>query len=116
MTVPFRTKKTLQRWISDFEATGHDVAGTVDVLDHADDVGDTGLVVVHLENVPIDVYFEPVAPGDQRWTVTVTVTFTRRDVDITMDAGGLAKLVTELTIASELCTFLEARTIEHLAH
>ena len=109
--MPFRTKETLDAWVGDFEAAGHDIAGTVEVLDHNDDEGGTGLVVVRLEHVPIDVYFEPVAEGDPRWAVT----FTRRDIDLTLDAAGLGKLVAELTIASELCTFLEARSIEHVA-
>ncbi|WP_440709040.1 hypothetical protein [Herbiconiux sp. YIM B11900] len=109
--MPFRTTETLRRWVGDFEESGHDIAGTVVVLDHEDDDGGTGLVVVHLEHVPIDVYFEPVAPGDPRWTVT----FTRRDVDLTLDAARLSRLAAELMIASELCTFLEARSLEHVA-
>ncbi|SDY47232.1 hypothetical protein [Herbiconiux ginsengi] len=108
--MPFRTKETLERWVGEFGAAGHDVAGTISVLDHDDDAGGTGLVVVHLEHVPIDVYLEPLAPGDPHWTVT----FTRRDVDVTMDAARLAELVAELTIASELCTFLEARSMEYV--
>jgi hypothetical protein len=109
--MPFRTKETLERWVADFEARGHDVAGTIGVLDHDDEAGGTGLVVVHLEHVPIDVYLEPLAPGDPHWTVT----FTRRDVDVTMDAQRLAGLVAELTIASELCTYLEERSTEYVA-
>ncbi|WP_382303718.1 hypothetical protein [Herbiconiux sp. UC225_62] len=109
--MPFRTKETLDRWVGEFEAAGHDVTGTVSVLDHDDEAGGTGLVVVHLEHVPIDVYLEPRAPGDPHWNVT----FTRRDVDVTMDAQRLAQLVAELTIASELCTFLEARSTEYVA-
>lgn len=110
--MPFRSKETLERWLSDFEAQGHDVAGTVVVLDHdGDDGGDTGLVVVHLGDVPIDVFFEPLALGDPRWTVT----FTSRDSDLTMDAPMLAKLVIELGLASELCTYLETRSREHIA-
>lgn len=109
--MPFRTKETLERWVTEFETAGHGVASTIGVLDHDDEAGGTGLVVVSLEHVPIDVYFEPLAPGDPHWTVT----FTRRDVDITMDAARLAKLVTELTVASELCTFLEARSTEYVA-
>jgi len=111
MVMPFRSKETLERWLGDFEAQGHDVTGTVAVLDHdGDDGDDTGLVVVHLANVPIDVFFEPLAPGDPRWTVT----FTGRDSDVTMDAAMLANLVIELGLASELCTYLETRSREHI--
>lgn len=110
--MPFRSKETLERWVTDFGNQGRDIAGTVGVLDHdAEDGGDTGLVVVRLEQVPIDVYFEPLALGDPHWTVT----FTSRDSDLTMDAPMLANLVIELGLASELCTYLEARSREHLA-
>ncbi|MFB2554237.1 hypothetical protein [Herbiconiux liangxiaofengii] len=109
--MPFRSKDTLERWLAEFLAGGRSFPGTVEVLPQdGTDGGDTGLVVVGLKYAPTQVYMEPAAPGDPHWTVT----FLAREVDTALDVTRLQLLAGELSLVSELCAHLQARSTAHV--
>ncbi|QJU53448.1 hypothetical protein SCB71_09310 [Herbiconiux sp. KACC 21604] len=109
--MPFRSRATLELWLREFEGQGHDITGAIEVIvQNGFDEGDTGLVVVRLRYVPIDVYMAPLAPGDPRWATT----FTRRDSEVSLTAVELRGLADELALAAEVCEFLEAASAEHI--
>lgn len=109
--MPFRSQALLEQWVAEFAAGGPDVEGVVEVLPQDGYGGaDNGLIVVRLKHVPIDVWMQPVAPGDPHWETT----FSRREVDLAMDVERLRGLAAEVTVAAELCAFLEQKSITHV--
>lgn len=71
--------------------------------------GDTGLVLVPLHNTDISVYMEPIEVGDSRWRVTLEP-LTETTV---LTSFELQRLAAELSVAAELCAFLEAKSVSH---
>ncbi|MBF4572030.1 hypothetical protein ITJ64_05825 [Herbiconiux sp. VKM Ac-1786] len=109
--MPFRTKELLEEWLAEFVAQEHPMPGELEVLRHEDlSGGDTGLVVVRLQNAGPYAYLEPTAPGDPSWQVV----FAPRHDELTLDVERLNELSGELVTAAELCGFLELKSREHL--
>lgn len=107
--MPFRSKETLEQWVSEFQAA-REAGDLVRVLiqDGADG-GDTGLVVVPLHNSTVSVFMEPIEIGDARWRVTL-----EPQPDFTIVSSfQLHALASELSVAAELCAYLEARSVGH---
>lgn len=107
--MPFRSKETLEQWVADF----HTARGAGDlikvIVQDGSDGADTGLVVVPLENATVIVYMEPAARNDPRWRVTF-----EPQPDITvLNSHQLHGMAVELSVAAELCTYLEARSVSH---
>ncbi|GAB2706113.1 hypothetical protein BKA24_000565 [Microbacterium marinum] len=107
--MPFRSKETLEQWVSDF----HDARGAGDlikvVIQDGSDGGDTGLVVVPLLNATVSVFMEPLEVGDARWRITIEP---QPDTTI-LNSHQLQGMAAELSVAAELCAYLEARSVGH---
>lgn len=115
--MPFRSKEVLESWLDEYETT-ESPDGALRIADYAEvavqdgsDGSDTGLVVIALKNATTDVYMQPVALGDPRWEVT----FAARDRDIALSTDDVLALSRELAAAAALCSFLERKSVEHLA-
>ncbi|MDF2916950.1 MAG: hypothetical protein K0S70_1167 [Microbacterium sp.] len=107
--VPVRTKTLLEEWVAEFLEQGKvpGVSVKVAIQDGSDGL-DTGLVIVHLENAPADVYMQPRAIDDPEWEATLTA----RSDDLTLTPYQMAGLAAEVAFAGNLCTFLQFKSIE----
>jgi hypothetical protein len=107
--MPFRSKETLERWVSDF----HQARGAGDlirvIVQDGSDGADTGLVVVPLENATVTIYMEPAALGAAPWSVT----FDPQPDTTILNSHQLHGMAAELAVAAELCTYLEGRSVGH---
>ena len=107
--MPFRSKDTLEQWVNEF----HEAREAGDlvrvVVQDGSDGADTGLVVVPLRNATVSVYMEPVEIGDSRWRITLEP---QPDFTI-LNSHQLHALSAELSVAAELCAYLEARSVGH---
>jgi hypothetical protein len=106
--MPYRTHDVLQSWLDEFKAAGHELLGHVALQDGSDG-RDTGLVIVRLENATTQMFMQPVAPGDQRWEITLEA----RHNDMIATADQLEQLSEELRRAAELCRFLQEKSAQH---
>ncbi len=110
--MPFRSKATLEAWLTEFRTQGHDVPGTVAMQDGSDG-RDTGLIILELTESKTAVYMQPVALHDPRWAVT----FQGRPFDVTLTPREVDALGREVVKVGELCAFLEEKSRAHiLAH
>lgn len=110
--MPFRTKELLEEWLAEFTAQGHHMPGELEVLRHDEsESGDTGLVVVRLANAAPYAYAQPVGPGDPHWSVT----FAPREHELTLPQPALRDLAQDITVAADLCSFLEEKSAAYLA-
>ena len=105
----FRSKETLEQWLSEFHAAR--AAGELIkvVVQDGFDGSDTGLVVVPLKSSTISIFMEPVEIGDARWRITLEP---QPDTTI-LSSHELQGLAHELSVAAELCAYLEARSAGH---
>lgn len=107
--MPFRSKKTLERWVADFhEARGAGELVKVIVQDGSEG-GDTGLVIVPLQNATVTIFMEPAAIGEASWRVTLEP----QPDTTTLNSHQLHGMAVELSVAAELCSYLEARSVGH---
>jgi hypothetical protein len=107
--MPFRSKETLERWLDEF----HDQRGAGELIrvlvQDGSEGSDTGLVVVPLANSSVSVFMEPVEIGDARWRITIEP---QPDFTI-LSSFQMHALAAEFTVAAELCSFLEAKSVGH---
>lgn len=102
----FRSASTLQSWIDEFHTLGYSVPGALKVIPQDGEAGaNTGLVAVDLANASTTTYIQPEA-GSPRWVVTLEP----RDESVVLGAAELLSLASELSIASALCAFLQAKS------
>lgn len=106
---PRRPRALLQSWITEFEDVQADIAGRVTVAPQEDEgVEDTGLVILRLHNGPFSVYMKPRGYDDPLWEMTLTP----QPKDLVLEPHGVATLAAELVVASNLCTFLQWKSLE----
>lgn len=107
--MPFRSKETLERWVADF----HEARRAGDlikvIVQDGSDGGDTGLVIVPLENATFTVSMEPTEIGAPSWRIT----FEPQPDTTILNSHQLQGMAVELSVAAELCAYLEARSIGH---
>lgn len=107
--MPFRSKETLERWVDEFhEARGAGERIKVIVQDGTDGA-DTGLVIVPLENATVTIFMQPAEVGAASWRVTIEP---QPDTTI-LNSHQLHAMAVELSVAAELCAYLEARSVGH---
>jgi hypothetical protein len=107
--MPFRTKEMLDTWLDEFRGDGNEVPGRVALQDGSDG-SDTGLVILRLAFAQTEAFVQPVALGDPRWAVT----FEPRDHSAMLTPEQVDALGQEIQRISRLCSFLEAKSAEHL--
>ncbi|QEW02252.1 hypothetical protein [Microbacterium lushaniae] len=106
--MPYRTQALLQDWMDQFRADGREIHGHVALQDGSDG-RDTGLVIVRLVNATTEMFMQPVAPGEQRWEITLQA----RPHDSVITPDQLDELSVELQLAADLCRFLQEKSAEH---
>lgn len=107
--MPVRSKLLLEEWVDEFLQRGNSSSVRIDVaVQDGTDGRDTGLVVVRLQNVDADIYMQPVGFDQSEWEATLTA----RSGDLTLTPFELAGLAAEITIAGNLCTFLQFKSLE----
>ncbi len=107
--MPVRSKDLLEQWVAEFMAAGHSNATTIKVaVQDGSDGRDTGLVVVHLVNANADIYMEPIGIDRAEWATTLTA----RPLDATLSPYSLVALGAEVTMAGNLCMFLQFKSLE----
>lgn len=110
--MPFRTKETLEAWLTEFAELGYPVSNRLRVMaQDGTDGHDTGLIGLDLLNAGTVTYLQPEPIGSTRWAVT----FEAREQDVTLDAGRTLELSTELAMVSALCTFLQTKSAAFIA-
>lgn len=107
--MPFRSKQTLEAWLEEFRTTREGGAMIKVLLQDGVDGADTGLVVVPLQNDLLEIFMQPVSPGDPRWAVSLEP----RDLAAELSAAELHALAAELLVAASLCQFLEEKSVGH---
>ncbi|MCM3697712.1 hypothetical protein [Microbacterium oleivorans] len=107
--VPARSKALLEAWVREFlaESAAHGVTIKVAVQDGSEG-RDTGLVVVDLGNGGAEVYMQPASLDNTRWETTLT----SRPGDLTLSPMKLAAIAAEVAVASDLCLFLQFKSLE----
>ncbi|WP_104179200.1 hypothetical protein [Arthrobacter sp. B0490] len=107
--MPFRSKQTLETWVDEFRTTREGGALVSVVVQDGADGADTGLVIVPLRSGSTEIFMQPVAVGDPRWSVS----FGARSEDFELSAAELHGLAAELLIAASLCQFLQEKSVGH---
>jgi len=106
---PVRSKALLEQWLADYLATGPRTSSSFKVAVQDESLGkDTGLVIMVPFGTPAEVYMQPAGPDRAEWVITLT----GRDEDLTVSAQQLAGFAAELRVASDLCAYLQFRSIE----
>lgn len=106
----FRNLETLDSWLADYRAQGGPLADAARVTVQDGEGGEnTGLVVFRLGHAPTGVFIQPATPGATAWVATMEP----REENLVLDAAGLLELSAELAAVSELCAFLEAKSLAY---
>ncbi|WP_150958741.1 hypothetical protein [Microbacterium testaceum] len=106
---PRRSREQLQGWVDEFEEMEHCIAGSISVAPQEDDsVEDTGLVILRLRYASSFVYMKPRGFDDPLWEMTITP----QPRELGLSVHGIASLAAELVVASNLCTFLQWKSLE----
>ncbi|MEV7618931.1 hypothetical protein AB0N59_02225 [Microbacterium sp. NPDC089321] len=105
----FRSKATLEKWVEDFRAAREAGDLVRVIIQDGSDGSDTGLVIVPVKNSSVSIFMEPIRIGDERWSVTLEP----NDENTVLDSHQLHALASELAVAAELCSYLEARSMGH---
>ncbi|WP_260837459.1 hypothetical protein [Microbacterium sp. SLBN-146] len=79
------------------------------VVQDGSEGADTGLVIVPLKGSTMSIYMEPLSVGEARWRVTLEPS---EDTTV-LSSFELQGLAAELSVAAELCAYLEARSAGH---
>lgn len=104
----YRSISTLESWLDEFRRGGPALAGRVRVIPQdGSERADAGLVVVDLANAPTVTYLQPDPADPERWIVTME---SREDV-VTVNAAQLGTLAADLEAVSQLCAFLEQKSV-----
>lgn len=110
--VPFRSKDTLQVWLEEFAASEEHAGCGAYVADQEPvDGRDSGLVIFPLRHATTSIYIQPAETGAPDWRVTVEA----HPESTELSPDDVYDLCRELTIAADLCAFLQAKSIEHMA-
>ena len=106
--MPFRSLRTLESWLDEFGQLGYRFGGEVKVIQQdGADGADTGLVSVRLVDAVTIITIQPEIREAARWVVTMEP----RESTVTLDAPSVLNLAAELSVASALCAFLQAKSI-----
>ncbi|WP_295828875.1 hypothetical protein [uncultured Microbacterium sp.] len=106
---PRRSREQLQVWVDEFEENEHCIAGSISVAPQEDDGGeDTGLVILRLRYASSSVYMRPRGYDDPLWEMTITP----QPRELELSVHEIASLAAELVVASNLCTFLQWKSLE----
>lgn len=105
----FRSKATLEKWVEDFRAAREAGDLVRVIIQDGSDGSDTGLVIVPVKNSSVSIFMQPIRIGDERWSVTLEP----NDENTVLDSHQLHALASELAVAAELCSYLEARSKGH---
>ncbi|MGN7969308.1 hypothetical protein [Microbacterium sp. 22296] len=106
---PRRSHAQLESWVEEFEQEEHCIAGSITVAPQEDgDTDDTGLVILRLRNTSTSIFMKPRSYDDPVWELTLT----ERPDDLVMTVHDIASLAAEYVIASNLCTFLQWKSLE----
>ncbi|MFJ4044121.1 hypothetical protein ACIPV2_00060 [Microbacterium sp. NPDC089987] len=105
----FRSKETLEGWLDEFRSARE--AGDLIrvIIQDGSDGSDTGLVIVPVKNSSVSIFMQPIHIGEARWNVTLEPS----DKNTVLNSHQLHSLASELAVAAELCSFLEARSVGH---
>lgn len=110
--VPFRSKDTLQVWLEEFAASESGRACSAYVADQEPiDGRDSGLVIFPLRDATTSIYIQPAETGAPDWRVTIEA----HPESTELSPEDLYKLCQELSTAADLCAFLQAKSVEHMA-
>lgn len=106
---PRRSRAQLQAWVEEFEREQHCIAGSISVAPQEDaDTEDTGLVIMRLRNVAASILVKPQGYDDPHWELVLT----EQSDDLSMSVHDLASLAAEYVVASNLCAFLQWKSLE----
>lgn len=106
---PRRSRAQLEAWVDEFEREQHCIAGSISVAPQEDaDTEDTGLVILRLHNSAASVIIKPRGYDDPYWELILT----EQSDDLTMSVHDVASLAAEYVIASNLCAFLQWKSLE----
>ena len=106
--MPFRSLRTLQAWLDEFDGLGYRFTGELKVIQQDGAGGaDTGLVLVRLSDAETVITMQPEIREAPKWLVTMEP----RDAAMSMDAAELLNLSAELAVVSALCAFLQEKSI-----
>ncbi|WP_313355056.1 hypothetical protein [Microbacterium sp.] len=105
----FRSKETLETWLEEFRCARE--AGDLIrvIIQDGSDGSDTGLVIVPVKNSSVSIFMQPIHVGEARWNITLEPS----KEDTILNSHELHSLASELAVAAELCSYLEARSIGH---
>lgn len=105
----FRSKETLEAWLEDFKSTRE--AGDLIrvIIQDGSDGSDTGLVIVPVKNSSVSIFMQPIQVGERQWNITLEP----NDENTVLNSHQLHSLASELAVAAELCSYLEARSVGH---
>ncbi|WCD93121.1 hypothetical protein [Microbacterium sp. nov. GSS16] len=105
----FRSKETLETWLAEFrsEREAGDLIRVI--IQDGSDGSDTGLVIVPVKHSAVSIFMQPIHMGEARWNVTLEPS----SEDTVLTSHQLHALASELAVAAELCSYLEARSIGH---
>ncbi|QMU97108.1 hypothetical protein FVO59_07610 [Microbacterium esteraromaticum] len=105
----FRSKATLEAWLDEFRSARE--AGDLIrvIIQDGSDGSDTGLVIVPVKNSSVSIFMQPISIGGEGWSVTLEP----NDENTVLDSHQLHALASELAVAAELCSYLEARSVGH---
>lgn len=106
---PRRTREQLEAWVAEFEREEHCIAGSISVAPQEDDgEDDTGLVILRLRNASASIHMQPRSYDDPIWELTLS----EQPHNLSMSIHDIASLAAEYVIASNLCTFLQWKSLE----
>ncbi|MFZ8757453.1 hypothetical protein ACO03V_08580 [Microbacterium sp. HMH0099] len=106
---PRRDVYVLQQWVDDFIEAGNTAGADIVVAEQdGDRRSDTGLVIVRLQRANGAIYMQPRAFDDPLWQMTVEV----HETELTAPPYEMGALGAELIVASNLCTYLQYRSLE----
>ncbi len=95
--------------MEDFEREEHCIAGSITVAPQEDGDGeDTGLVILRLRNTSTSIFMKPRSLDDPVWELTLT----ERPDDLVMSVHDIASLAAEYSVASNLCAFLQWKSLD----
>ncbi len=106
---PRRSRAQLEAWVAEFENEEHCIAGSISIAPQEDDGhDDTGLVILRLRNASASIYMRPRSYDDPLWELTLS----EQPQNLSMSIHDITSLAAEYVIASNLCTFLQWKSLE----
>ncbi len=106
---PRRSRAQLEQWVAEFEDQQHCIAGSISVAPQEDtETEDTGLVILRPRNVSASIVIKPQGYDDPLWELILT----GQSEDLVMSVHDVASLAAEYVVASNLCSFLQWKSLE----